>query len=89
MQAAHDTNDASFINNEFMDVYLVTLKEEVPVQAFVLQPEEVAAVRSASSIPMSPPAAELRIPISFDNARYLLCLQGLYGKNCITTCSQS
>lgn len=58
MQAAHNTNDASFINNEFMDVYLVTLKEEVPVQAFVLQSEEVAAVRSASSISTCSPAAE-------------------------------
>ena len=59
MQAAHNTNDVSFVNNEFMDVYLVTLKEEVPVQAFVLQPEEVAAVRSASSVSTFPPPAEL------------------------------
>lgn len=45
MQIAHNTNDASFVNNEFVDVYLVTLKEEVSAQTYVLQPEEVAAVR--------------------------------------------
>lgn len=47
MQAAFHTNGGSFVNNEFIDVYLVTLKEEVPAHMFVLQPEEVAAVRSA------------------------------------------
>ncbi|KAL3140751.1 hypothetical protein ABBQ32_005304 [Trebouxia sp. C0010 RCD-2024] len=45
MQAAFNSNDESFVNNEFIDVYLLTLKEEIPVQAFVLQQEEVAAVR--------------------------------------------
>lgn len=50
MQAAFNSNDESFVNNEFIDVYLLTLKEEIPVQAFVLQQEEVAAVRSAPSI---------------------------------------
>lgn len=59
MQAAHNTNDVTFVNNEFMDVYLVTLKQEVPVQAFTLQPEEVAAVRSASSISTCTSPADL------------------------------
>lgn len=49
MQAAFNSNDESFVNNEFIDVYLLTLKEEIPVQQFILQQEEVAAVRSASS----------------------------------------
>lgn len=48
MQAAFHTNGGCFVNNEFIDVYLVTLKEEVPAHMFVLQPEEVAAVRSVS-----------------------------------------
>lgn len=47
MQAAFHTNDGSFVNNEFIDVYLITVKDEIPVQTFVLQEEEVAAVRSA------------------------------------------
>lgn len=45
MQAAFHTNDGSFVNNEFIDVYLITVKDEIPVQTFVLQEEEVAAVR--------------------------------------------
>lgn len=56
MQAAFNTNDDSFVNNEFIDVYLLTLKEEVPVQQFVLQQEEVAAVRSASCISVTAPS---------------------------------
>ena len=46
MQAAFHTNDGSFVNNEFIDVYLITINDEIPVQTFVLQQEEVAAVRS-------------------------------------------
>ena len=45
MQAAFDTNGGSFVNNEFIDVYLVTVKAEVPIEAFTLQDDEVAAVR--------------------------------------------
>lgn len=45
MQAAFDTNGGSFVNNEFIDVYLVTVKAEVPIEAFTLQEDEVAAVR--------------------------------------------
>lgn len=45
MQAAFDTNDGKFVNNEFIDVYLVTVKDEIPVGAFTLQESEVAAVR--------------------------------------------
>ncbi len=37
------------MNNEFIDVYLVTVKDEVPVEAFTLQEEEVAAVRQVST----------------------------------------
>ena len=52
MQAAFHTNDGSFVNNEFIDVYLITVTVEIPVQAFVLQQAEVAAVRSAHSVRM-------------------------------------
>ena len=45
MQAAFDTNGGAFVNNEFIDVYLVTVKDEIPVNAFTLQQSEVAAVR--------------------------------------------
>lgn len=45
MQSAFNTNDDTFVNNEFIDVYLVTVKDEVPVDSFTLQQSEVAAVR--------------------------------------------
>lgn len=45
MQAAFDTNDGKFVNNEFIDVYLVTVKDEIPVGVLTLQESEVAAVR--------------------------------------------
>ena len=45
MQAAFDTNGGTFVNNEFIDVYLVTVKDEIPVGALTLQESEVAAVR--------------------------------------------
>ncbi|DBA71420.1 TPA: hypothetical protein ACH3X2_011221 [Trebouxia sp. C0005] len=45
MQSAFDTNNDTFVNNEFIDVYLVTVKDEVPVDSFTLQQSEVAAVR--------------------------------------------
>ncbi|CAH2067922.1 unnamed protein product [Thlaspi arvense] len=39
------TNDGKFINNEFNDVYLVTIVEPIPLEAFTLQEEEVSAVK--------------------------------------------
>ncbi|KFK42487.1 hypothetical protein AALP_AA2G263100 [Arabis alpina] len=38
-------NDGKFINNEFNDVYLVTILEPIPLEAFTLQKEEVSAVK--------------------------------------------
>lgn len=45
MQSSFNTNDDTFVNNEFIDVYLVTVKDEVSVDSFTLQQSEVAAVR--------------------------------------------
>lgn len=45
MQLASKSADGSFVNNEFVDVYLVTTKGPIPLEAFVLQEEEVQAVR--------------------------------------------
>ena len=45
MQAAFDANGGTFVNNEFIDVYLVTVKDEIPLGAFTLQESEVSAVR--------------------------------------------
>ncbi|KAG7652301.1 NUDIX hydrolase domain [Arabidopsis thaliana x Arabidopsis arenosa] len=39
------TNDGKFINNEFNDVYLVTILHPIPLEAFTLQKEEVSAVK--------------------------------------------
>ncbi|GBG65049.1 hypothetical protein CBR_g49119 [Chara braunii] len=39
------TNNGSFINNEFADVYLVTTPEPIPRTAFTLQKSEVADVK--------------------------------------------
>ncbi|CAA7039372.1 unnamed protein product [Microthlaspi erraticum] len=39
------TNDGKFINNEFNDVYLVTVLHPIPLEAFTLQVEEVSAVK--------------------------------------------
>ena len=50
MQSAFDTNNDTFVNNEFIDVYLVTVKDEVPVDSFTLQQSEVAAVRQAPAV---------------------------------------
>eukprot|EP00892_Ulva_mutabilis_P002966 jgi/Ulvmu1/12670/UM094_0026.1 len=34
-----------FVNNEFDDVYLITMKERIPVEAFILDEAEVEAVK--------------------------------------------
>ncbi|KAF8103087.1 hypothetical protein N665_0188s0045 [Sinapis alba] len=39
------TNNGTFINNEFNDVYLVTVLHPIPLEAFTLQKEEVSAVK--------------------------------------------
>ncbi|KAH0919128.1 hypothetical protein HID58_026788 [Brassica napus] len=39
------TNNGKFINNEFNDVYLVTVLHPIPLEAFTLQKEEVSAVK--------------------------------------------
>ncbi|CAF2065795.1 unnamed protein product [Brassica napus] len=38
-------NDGKFINNQFNDVYLVTVLHPIPLEAFTLQKEEVSAVK--------------------------------------------
>ena len=45
MQTQFKSDDGSFINNEFVDVYLVTIPEPIPLEEFPLQQEEVAAVK--------------------------------------------
>ncbi|XP_024028512.1 nudix hydrolase 3 isoform X1 [Morus notabilis] len=42
------TNDGTFINNEFSDVYLVTTLDPIPLEAFTLQEIEVSAVKYIS-----------------------------------------
>ncbi|DBA87562.1 TPA: hypothetical protein ACH3X1_004587 [Trebouxia sp. C0004] len=50
MQSAFNTNDDTFVNNEFIDVYLVTIKHEVPVDSFTLQQSEVASIRQVPAV---------------------------------------
>nr|GMD36799.1 Nudix hydrolase 3 [Ipomoea batatas] len=38
-------NDGTFINNEYNDVYLVTIIDPIPLDAFTLQESEVSAVK--------------------------------------------
>ncbi|KAK4838882.1 hypothetical protein QYF36_017279 [Acer negundo] len=38
-------NDGKFINNEYNDVYLVTTRDPIPLEAFTLQETEVSAVK--------------------------------------------
>ncbi|KAK2651745.1 hypothetical protein Ddye_011601 [Dipteronia dyeriana] len=38
-------NDGNFINNEYNDVYLVTTRDPIPLEAFTLQETEVSAVK--------------------------------------------
>ncbi|KAI3687264.1 hypothetical protein L1987_80958 [Smallanthus sonchifolius] len=42
------TNNGTFINNEFDDVYLVTTVAPIPLEAFTLQESEVSAVKYIS-----------------------------------------
>lgn len=42
------TNNGTFINNEFNDVYLVTTLDPIPLEAFTLQETEVSAVKYIS-----------------------------------------
>ncbi|KAL3818355.1 hypothetical protein ACJIZ3_004260 [Penstemon smallii] len=41
-------NDGKFINNEYNDVYLVTTRDPIPLEAFTLQESEVSAVKYIS-----------------------------------------
>ncbi|XP_051119713.1 nudix hydrolase 3-like [Andrographis paniculata] len=41
-------NDGKFINNEYNDVYLVTMIDPIPLEAFTLQESEVSAVKYIS-----------------------------------------
>ncbi|KAK4422443.1 Nudix hydrolase 3 [Sesamum alatum] len=41
-------NDGKFINNEYNDVYLVTVVDPIPLEAFTLQESEVSAVKYIS-----------------------------------------
>ncbi|XP_010532066.1 PREDICTED: nudix hydrolase 3-like isoform X2 [Tarenaya hassleriana] len=42
------TNDGKYVNNEFNDVYLVTILDPIPLEAFALQDEEVSAIKYIS-----------------------------------------
>ncbi|KAK9101720.1 hypothetical protein Sjap_018976 [Stephania japonica] len=42
------TNNGTFINNEFNDVYLVTTLDPIPLEAFTFQDSEVSAVKYIS-----------------------------------------
>ncbi|GFP79378.1 nudix hydrolase 3 [Phtheirospermum japonicum] len=42
------TNGGKFINNEYNDVYLVTTKDPIPLEAFTLQESEVSTVKYIS-----------------------------------------
>lgn len=41
-------NDGTYVNNEYNDVYLVTLLDPIPLEAFTLQESEVSAVKYVS-----------------------------------------
>nr|XP_018453399.1 PREDICTED: nudix hydrolase 3-like [Raphanus sativus] len=67
-------NDGKFINNEFNDVYLVTILHPIPLEAFTLQKEEVSAVKYI-------PYEEYRDLLSKEDPAYVpYDLNGDYGK---------
>ncbi|AEE36287.1 Nudix hydrolase 3 [Arabidopsis thaliana] len=68
------TNDGKFINNEFNDVYLVTILHPIPLEAFTLQKEEVSAVKYV-------PYEEYRNFLSKEDPAYVpYDVNGEYGK---------
>ncbi|KAJ0231770.1 Nudix hydrolase 3 [Hirschfeldia incana] len=67
-------NDGKFINNEFNDVYLVTILHPIPLEAFTLQKEEVSAVKYI-------PYEEYRNLLTKEDPAYVpYDLNGDYGK---------
>ncbi|KAF8103425.1 hypothetical protein N665_0188s0361 [Sinapis alba] len=67
-------NDGKFINNEFNDVYLVTILHPIPLEAFTLQKEEVSAVKYI-------PHEEYRNLLAKEDPDYVpYDLNGDYGK---------
>ncbi|KAL4592964.1 hypothetical protein LXL04_005973 [Taraxacum kok-saghyz] len=68
------TNNGSFINNEFDDVYLVTTVSPIPLEAFVLQESEVSAVKYIS-------IEEYKQALAKEDPNYVpYSLEGQYGQ---------
>ncbi|XP_019085169.1 PREDICTED: nudix hydrolase 3 [Camelina sativa] len=68
------TNGGKFINNEFNDVYLVTVLHPIPLEAFTLQVEEVSAVKYI-------PYEEYRNVLAKEDSAYVpYDVNGEYGK---------
>ncbi|KAI3522348.1 hypothetical protein L1887_00057 [Cichorium endivia] len=68
------TNNGSFINNEFDDVYLVTTVSPIPLEAFTLQESEVSAVKYI-------PIEEYKQALAKEDPQYVqYSLEGQYGQ---------
>ncbi|KAL0407952.1 UNVERIFIED_CONTAM: Nudix hydrolase 3 [Sesamum radiatum] len=67
-------NDGKFINNEFNDVYLVTVVDPIPLEAFTLQESEVSAVKYIS-------VEEYRCLLAKEDPQYVAYdVNGKYGQ---------
>ncbi|XP_020552551.1 nudix hydrolase 3 [Sesamum indicum] len=67
-------NDGKFINNEFNDVYLVTVVDPIPLEAFTLQESEVSAVKYIS-------VKEYRCLLAKEDPQYVTYdVNGKYGQ---------
>ncbi|KAI3792889.1 hypothetical protein L2E82_06780 [Cichorium intybus] len=68
------TNNGSFINNEFDDVYLVTTVSPIPLEAFTLQESEVSDVKYI-------PIEEYKQALAKEDPQYVqYSLEGQYGQ---------
>ncbi|EYU29120.1 hypothetical protein ABFS82_05G118600 [Erythranthe guttata] len=68
------TNAGKFINNEFCDVYLVTTKDPIPLEAFTLQESEVSDVKYI-------PLEEYRSLLAKKDSKYVpYYVNGQYGQ---------
>ncbi|KAK1435967.1 hypothetical protein QVD17_01740 [Tagetes erecta] len=68
------TNNGTFINNEFDDVYLVTTVAPIPLEAFTLQESEVSAVKYIS-------LEEYKQAITKEDPQYVpYSIDGQYGQ---------
>ncbi|KAL7111942.1 hypothetical protein ACP275_05G121000 [Erythranthe tilingii] len=68
------TNAGKFINNEFCDIYLVTTKDPIPLEAFTLQESEVSDVKYI-------PLEEYRSLLAKKDSKYVpYDVNGQYGQ---------